>query len=130
MVSPVARVVFPVPVHLASVMPRRLSLYCFISCMTCASLPVWNKVLTFQHPTLMVVFGVRRSTVAVGVKTSFWVWSPSVISSVYCSASLPPPVVVFSLVSVSVASFVLWEWGRWPHAQPSSFIRAWDWLFL
>ena len=98
-------VVFPAPVHLASMIPRRLILNWCISWRTCASLPVWYSVLTFQHPMLIKVLGVRRS--AVEVKTSLRVWSPSFINPVACSASLLPPGAVFSLVSVSVARLFL-----------------------
>jgi hypothetical protein len=90
----------PVCVHLASVTARRFRLYRFISLTVCASFPVWYKVCTFQHPTCIWCFGIRRSTVGLG--TSFWLWPPSFISPVAWSVSLPLPSEVFSLVFVSI----------------------------
>ena len=80
MVSPVANCCFPAP--------RRLILYWCISWRICTSLLILYSVLTFQHPMLVIVLGIRRS--AFGVKTSLWVWSPSFINPVACSLLLSP----------------------------------------
>lgn len=46
--------------HLPSLSPTILALYLFISFASCASLPFWYKVLTFQHPSLVLDLNCSR----------------------------------------------------------------------
>ena len=70
-VSPVEVVVFPDPVHLASLMPKMCIPYRRISVVTCANLPVWYIVRTFQNPNLVLVL-VLKTSIFVSVASKEW----------------------------------------------------------
>ena len=121
--SPDVRVSCPESGHRVSQRPSTVMLFFFISVAICAALDVSSIVLTFQVAMLIVVL----------VSRSFGVVASRGLSPLrVIRGPVGPPSrrrrteALGSLVFVSVAGSFFTGWGSWPHAQPSSFIRAWD----